>query len=246
MDKFENALSNDVYHREDGMIEKRYKLNTFKKIFKNQESKVLEKLGYKFKSEDNKLILEYFENESFNDKNMTDQDIINVANALKELHALDTSGIELSRFEDVYEDFYEDDDEILIEYPIDGTEYLLVTEAISILEKGEQVILHNDVVEGNLLKIDNKIKLIDFEYSGLGNKLFDIASFLTEREINDDQKELFISQFENVDRDELKTVCTFLQIFWTRWALYQYSITEKEIYKLIADWKFEQYLKLKK
>ncbi len=245
MKEFTNALSNKVWLNDDNKIEKRYSSDSFKKIYGNQESLVLSKLGYEHERVGNTLFMEYFENESFDDSNISEQDIINVANALKELHELPTDGMKTSPFEDIYDDFYAEDDELLEDYPIDGTEDFLVTDAIRILEEGKQVVLHNDVVEGNLLKIDGKIKLIDFEYSGLGNELFDIASFLTERELTTEQQELFISQFENVDRDKLKTVCAFLQIFWTRWALYKHSINEKEVYKVIAEWKFQEYMKIK-
>ncbi len=245
MKEFTNALSNKVILNDDNKIEKIYSLDSFKKKYGNQEELVLNKIGYKFESLKGKIVMEYFENESFDDSNMSNDDIINVANALKELHSLSTNGMETSKFEIVYEDFLCEDEEITEDFPVDGTENFLAMEAFEILEEGKQVILHNDVVEGNLLKVDGKIKLIDFEYSGLGNQIFDIASFLTEREVSEEQKELFISQFEDIDRDKLNTVCAFLQIFWTRWAWYKYDMTEREIYKVISDWKFSEYLKIK-
>lgn len=245
MKEFTNALSNTVILNEDNEVEKIYSTDSFKKHFGNQEKKVLEKLNYKFKDLGNKVIIEYFDNISFDDSNITDEDIINVAKSLRELHSLSIDGLELSPFEKVYDDFLSEDDEVTNVYPIDGIEDQLVTEAIKILEEGKQVVLHNDVVEGNLLKINGKIKLIDFEYSGIGNELFDIASFITERELNENQKKLFISQFENVDEDKLKIVCKFLQIFWSRWALYKYSMNNRNIYKEIAEWKYNEYLKIK-
>ncbi len=245
MKEFENALSNRVWLNEEGKVEKLYSTDSFKKHYGNQEWLVLEKLGYKFEKKDDRIIMDLFQNESFNDESMSDEDIINVANALKHLHSLPTDGIKISQFEKTYDEFLCEDEETTEDFPVDGTEDLLAERAFEILEEGEQVILHNDVVEGNLLKIDNKIKLIDFEYSGLGNKLFDIASFLTERNISEEQRNLFISQFENVDIDKLNIVCAFLQVFWARWAMYKYDITNKEVYKVIADWKFGEYLKIK-
>ncbi len=245
MKEFTNALSNKVLLNEQNKVEKIYSLDSFKKHFGNQEEKVLDKLGYKYESMKGKIVMDYFKHEAFDDNNMSDEDIIGVANALKELHSLPTDGIETSQFEKTYEEFLCEDEEITEDYPVDGTESFLAMQAFDILDEGKQVILHNDVVEGNLLKIDGKIKLIDFEYSGLGNPIFDVASFLTEREMSEEQKELFISQFEDVDRDKLNTVCAFLQIFWTRWAWYKYDMSEREIYKIIADWKFAEYLKIK-
>lgn len=244
MKQLKNALSNEVWINDDNQIEKRYSSDKFKETFGNQETKVLNKLNIKNELENNILKIEYIEHEAFNDENISDEDLINVANALKDLHKLPTDGMTISSFEKVYNDFLSED-ESTEDFPMDGTETLLADEAFDILESGEQVVLHNDVVEGNLLKVDGKIRLIDFEYSGLGNRIFDIASFLTERVLTEEQKELFISQFDNVDRDQLRTVCIFLQIFWTRWALFKFRTTEKEIYKIIAEWKYEEYLKIK-
>ncbi len=245
MKEFENALSNKVWLDNNRVI-KKYSKDMFKSTFGNQEPLILERLGFDIKLEKNILEMNYIENESFSDDSISNSDLESVANALKNLHKTDTTGITISNFEEVYEEFLSEDDEILKDYPIDGVEYQIALEAFDILESGPQVVLHNDVVEGNLLKVGNEIKLIDFEYSGLGNPIFDIASFITERELTNAQIDYFVSQFDNVDLDDLKTVSKFLQIFWTRWALYKYSISEKEIYKVIADWKFEQYLKLNK
>ncbi len=245
MKEFNNALSNRVWLNDENKVEKLYSTDGFKKHFGNQEAKVLEKLGYNFELHSDRLIMEFIDHESFKDESMSNEDIINVANALKKLHSLPIDGIGISQFEKTYNDFLCEDEEITEDFPIDGTEEFLADRAFDILEEGQQVILHNDVVEGNLLKVEGEIKLIDFEYSGIGNKLFDIASFLTEREINDEQRNLFITQFEDVDIDKLNIVCAFLQIFWARWAFYKYDITDREIYKIIAEWKYNEYLKIK-
>ncbi len=245
MKEFNNALSNRVWLNDDGKVEKLYSTDSFKKSYGNQEYKILEKINHPFENRDDRLIYEFIEGESFDDNNMSNEDIINVAIALKKLHSLPTDGIEISSFEKTYDEFLSEDDEITEDYPIDGVEDFLAERAFEILNEGNQVILHNDVVEGNLIKTKNGIRLIDFEYSGLGNKLFDIASFLTEREISNEQRDLFISQFEDVDINKLNIVCAFLQIFWTRWALFKYDITNKEIYQIIAEWKYKEYLKIK-
>ncbi len=244
MKQFNNALSNKVYLNSDNKVIKEYSKDAFKSIYDCQEGIVLDKLGYSYKLHGDTLEMDYIDNNPFIDNEITNEDLINVANALKNLHKLNTDGVELSNFEKVYEDLLSED-EATEEFPVDGNEYYLSMQAFDILESGKQVILHNDVVEGNLLKVNNEIKLIDFEYSGLGNRIFDIASFITERELTIEQKEFFIDQFDNINNEELNTVCAFLQIFWTRWALFKYKDTNKEIYKKIADWKYKEYLKIK-
>ncbi len=245
MRQIKNALSNEVWINDKNKIEKHYSSDEFKKYYGNQEVKFLELLNREYTLEGNILTIDQIEHEEFDDDNMSNEDIVNVASALKDLHKLDVSDLKMSAFEEVYNEFFSEYEKTLEEFPIDGTEYLLAEEALDILHEGKQVALHNDVVQGNLLKTKDKITLIDFEYSGKGNQLFDIASFLTEREMTEEQRTLFIEQFDDVDINKLNIVCKFLQIFWTRWALYKFDLTNKEIYQEIADWKFKEYLKIK-
>ena len=236
MKQIKNALSNNIYLDESkNTIIKKYSQDKFKLLYGNQEIKILSKLGYKIKSIDmNSISIEYFKHEPFNDEKMTGEDIANVARTLSELHSINSKGIKEPGFENAYR-------KLLLKYPypvvgyMDKLEGTIASQALTILRSGKQVILHNDVVEGNLLKIEGKIKLIDFEYSGLGNPIFDLASFCTEREITKEQIDLLLSLYkDNIDKDDFKIVCVFLQVFWARWALYKFDTTGKEIYKTIA------------
>jgi choline/ethanolamine kinase len=49
------------------------------------------------------------------------------------------------------------------------------------IPEGENVLSHNDFLNGNILKLpENKLVLIDFEYSSYNLRTFDIANFITE------------------------------------------------------------------
>lgn len=246
MEELKNALSNKVYFDKDNnVIVKKYSQDKFKELFGNQEANILGKLGYKIVDlKQNEISIEYFNHEVWSDEDISLKDLTSLMNAINELHSLDIRGLEISGFKNVYYNLL-----LQGEYPIkgyyDSYEESISNRALAILEKEPLVCLHNDIVEGNILKVDSKIKLIDFEYSGLGNPIFDLASFLTERIISPSQAEIAISLFNaTIDRKELLIVCAFLQIFWARWALYKYSISNKEIYKEIADWKLNEYNKL--
>lgn len=248
MKEITKALSNKVFLNEDSnTIIKKYSQDKFKQLFGTQELKVLGKLGFNIVNVNTDSIeIGYIDHQPFDDNNISMQDIVSVVNALTELHSVDPKGLNTPGFKKAY-------DELLIkgEYPVIGPydqyEESIVNEALTILRKDHQVLLHNDVVEGNLLKVNRKIKLIDFEYSGIGNPIFDLASFATERELSNEQirtmLNLYKTQFKEKD---FIIVCAFLQIFWTRWALFKYETTHKEIYKEIADWKLEQYKKITK
>ena len=243
MKKIEEALSNEVYfENESNMIFKYYIDDKFKKAYGNQELKILNKLNYKNnKGKKNLIKIEYFEHEKFDDSNISLGDILKVSDTLKQLHKVNTKGIKITPFEKVYKKF------LLKGFGskegwFNDKEKYIHDKAIEILKSDKQVILHNDLVEGNLLKVKNRIKLIDFEYSGLGNPIFDAASFLTERELDDKQINIFIdSYYYKFNKEDLIIVSAFLQIFWTRWAMYKYKLTNKKVYKDIYTWKFEKY-----
>ncbi len=226
MKKIEKALSNNVY-ADDKYIYKQYISNDFKTKFGNQELKVLDSIGRKYEVEDKTIKISFIDHIAFDDNNISLKQLELVANALKEFWKNKTEGIELSGFINFKDDF-EDEEE-------------LFSKAMDILKSGKQVILHNDVVEGNLLLVQDKIELIDFEYSGIGNIIFDIASFTTERELTNEQWNYFVDQFDDINKDDLEVVEKFLQLFWSKWAIKQYELTGKEIYKEIYDWKIKRY-----
>lgn len=240
MKEITKALSNKVYYDEHrNIIIKKYSFDEFKRLYGNQELKVLTKLGIKVKTiKDGEIVLDYIEHEEFDDNNITYMDLMQVATALDKLHKIDPSGLQRPGFPNVSNELGFVDNKF---------DFQIYTDAMKILESGEQVILHNDVVEGNLLKINGKIQLIDFEYSGVGNYIFDIASFITERRLTEDQIDKFIELYpRKVNRDHLLIVCIFLQSFWGKWAEYKFKVTGKEIYKEIAEYKLEEYIKLTK
>ena len=229
MKKINKALSNEVFLKDENIIVKRYLYNDFKDIFGNQEEKVLSNIGREYSIEDDAITMKYIKHQPFNDKKINNEIIVMVADALKSFWKNDINDIEISGFVNFKDDF-EDDPE-------------LFEKAIKILKSGQQVLLHNDVVEGNLLITDNKIELIDFEYSGIGNKIFDIASFTTERSLSPEQRKFFISQFDDLNINDLEIVENFLQLFWSKWAKEQYDITGKKIYNDIYKWKISKYKK---
>lgn len=248
--KIKNALSNDVFLNEDKII-KIYLNDEFKLFFLNQEKQILDKLNYKNKLINNGIEIEYFPHEKFSDSKITKSVLKKIIVEINKIHNLDTSGIKLTPFNEVYNNYLNSNEKIF-ESEIKVTEFEKKCAEISlnILPKGKQVVLHNDLVEGNFLKINNEqIKIIDFEYSGLGNSIFDLASFLTERDLTKNQVNYFIKKFceiEEIDLTNLKYVTGFLQIFWTRWAIDKFNLTKKEIYKEIANWKYERFNRISK
>lgn len=241
MIKIENALSNDVYKDKNKII-KKYKKDKFKKIWGNQESKIISNFSMIKIIESNKnyLVTEYIDHKKFNSDNVSLEHIYMVSESLKKLHKINSKNLAKSNFQKVYEKLYLKNNDFIDDY-----EEEIYKKAIKILHKGKQVVLHNDVVPGNMLLVDNEIILIDFEYGGIGNPIFDLASFITENKLSSKQIEIFINSYgEKIDLEQLLIVSAFLQIFWTRWAILKYKKTNKSIYMEIANWKFKGYKKI--
>ncbi|MGD9812937.1 MAG: phosphotransferase [Bacilli bacterium] len=102
------------------------------------------------------------------------------------------------------------------------------------------VVSHNDVVRGNLLFDNQHLFLIDYEYAGLNDQLFDHLSFLSENNLDDCT---FITQYFHiafgqdyiVDYAFINRYILFLDFLWYYWALAYYQKTKKDIFVTIAE-----------
>lgn len=105
---------------------------------------------------------------------------------------------------------------------------------------------HNDWVDGNILFAENKTYLIDYEYAGNNDPLFDVMSFLTENNINDNilRNRFYSIYFDSLDettKNKLDLWEAFHHLLWCNWAMMMYESRSKSIYKEIAK---EKYLSL--
>ncbi len=246
MKKIENALSNTVYYdKKNNIILKRYSQDKFKKYFGNQELNILSLIGYNpsIVSTD-EISFPYIEHTKWDDKNIAIQDLASIARTLFNLHKIKSNNLKMPGFEKAYKKVLTRGNKLMDGFA--NHEAYISKQAFKILKSGKQVLLHNDLVAGNLLKTQKSIKLIDFEYGGIGNPIFDLASFITERNLTQQQIDFFIECYgkRNIDKQDLLIVSAFLQIFWTRWALYKYKETKNKTYNEIAHWKLGEYKKI--
>jgi thiamine kinase-like enzyme len=111
------------------------------------------------------------------------------------------------------------------------------------------VLCHNDVVNGNLLFRKRKLFLIDFEYAADNNPLFDLASFLSENDIEDERvRRSFLKSYFNKRCDEktyrrVQRFIAFQDILWYYWSQMHYIRTKQQVYKRIAHHKWEAIIK---
>lgn len=113
------------------------------------------------------------------------------------------------------------------------------------------VLCHNDWVDGNICFIDEKPYLIDFEYAGLNDPLFDIMSFITENDMSNQHKKTFTHLMlgKDIDSETLKTLEMYRDLnnlIWYLWAVMMYDARKETIYKSIADNKLNELIEQSK
>lgn len=129
-----------------------------------------------------------------------------VATVLKKLHfsCLDFENTfdvfrEIEKYEKLVEDangtYYDD-------------EYEAVREKVMALEDElnrigrDSYTCHNDTVAENFIKDkDGRLYLIDWEYSGMNDPMWDVSAFILETELNEDEEVLFKSKYFSIDND---------------------------------------------
>lgn len=113
------------------------------------------------------------------------------------------------------------------------------------------VLCHNDLVDGNLLFKDKELYIIDYEYAGYNHPLFDLASFLSENNIEDVRyiKQLLRTYFNTKKIDakykQLMQWYRFNDLLWSYWAKMMDKQDPKPIFKKIYQLKAKRYLKQK-
>lgn len=122
----------------------------------------------------------------------------------------------------------------------------VIFKAKEIYNKYPKVLSHNDVLYANFISANNTYYLIDYEYAGGNIALFDIASFLSENNIDDISLQLqFINKYFDTVNDELfddiNLMFMFLDILWGYWAKAMYIKYQEEIFETIFNEKLNRY-----
>lgn len=97
---------------------------------------------------------------------------------------------------------------------------------------------HNDLVEGNFLFSNEKLYLIDYEYAGYNDYYFDIASFISENNLNYQETITFLKSYfveEECNYKKLDIFLNFCDLLWYTWALLLYEKRREEVYNEIAQ-----------
>ncbi|WP_338965812.1 MULTISPECIES: phosphotransferase [unclassified Spiroplasma] len=107
------------------------------------------------------------------------------------------------------------------------------------LQTNNLVLCHNDLNGGNLVVVEKKLYLIDFEYAMQNNKFFDIASFASETLTTKAEQTYWFSLFNlTVQQQQKVNAWMYYQnIVWIAWANYMYEQTNNNIFLEIINLK---------
>lgn len=185
----------------------------------------------------NLLITEFQENSKTFISNKNLSSIIEISKILKDFHAKKFQST--SRFNPVetFERYYYQ----VEQFSTNIENYTELIEKFSKLYSPDRL-CHNDLQEGNFLFAKSHIYLIDYEYAGMNDYYFDIASFISENDLNYQETVTFLKSYftdEKCDFEKLSTFLQFSDLLWYTWAWLSFERTKEEVYKSIADKKLE-------
>lgn len=128
----------------------------------------------------------------------TEMNIARVVESMKAYHALDFFPGSFSPFR-VAEKYTETARRFSVKLPEKIDWYLEKSREIeSAMYRREPLTLrpcHNDLLNGNFIDDGTRIRILDWEYAGMGDVFFDLGNFAIQHEFNDDQDELLVKAY---------------------------------------------------
>lgn len=149
-----------------------------------------------------------------------------VTNILRKLHNSEV------KFESKFDVFNKIDEYEILLKECNGKnfdDYIVVKEKVVALNKileevgVDNVPCHNDTVAENFVKDDERMYLIDWEYSGMNDPMWDLAAHCLECDFSEDEEELFLNlYFEgNVEEKYRKKILIYKicqDFLWSIWT----------------------------
>lgn len=239
------GISNKIWiNNKDKLIFKKYLFNEFSSNYGNQEKKILKYLNHINILQENKdyILLKKIEGKTISSSDLPPFLLKLIANHLREIHEIDIKNIKdlkLPNFEKTWK-FLNSNSEM----PKLKNEEIYFKKAMKIANDN-LVIANNDIVDGNIIfnEKNKKVNIIDYEYGGLNNYLFDVASFIVKRQINKEQEKIFLDEYfkdKKFPEEEFFIARKFTSYFWSKWAFYKYLQTNDKIYLDIFNWLSER------
>jgi thiamine kinase-like enzyme len=124
-----------------------------------------------------------------------------------------------------------------------------------------QVPCHNDLLNANFIDDGERVRIVDWEYAGMGDRLFDLGNFSVKHDFDVDQDEVLLTAYAGTIRaDDLASVrlMRFMGCFFeAMWGVVQQGISEldfdfaayakenfERLHTIGADPDFERWLEI--
>jgi len=167
----------------------------------------------------------------------TNEQILYVAKKLKKLHSSDIKlpfGYVMFHKLEVYKKGVDESLFITKSY-----ETRVIKEVRKIFAKSPLTLCHNDLVKDNLLFKFSNVVFIDWEYGSMNNPYFDLASFISENNLSEEQEEYFLSKYfgykyNTIRKKRVDLFIAFQDILFYYWAQFMFARRHDEIYNIIA------------
>jgi thiamine kinase-like enzyme len=249
IEKIMNGLSNDNYlvttkYNERLIVRIANEAN--KSLFNRKQEYQITKLIAPYKID---VPVIYFDEESGNKVTLyqkgfyhidtySESDVVNVAKIIKKLHSIPVNlTYEFDPLTKLYDYLNKIDKNIFANYDE------LISKFNKIKDLNKKVLCHNDIVKGNLLFKGDLVNLIDYEFAALNNPLFDLASFISENNIEDERLKLtflrayYSEKFNDDILNQFNIYHCFEDLLWSIWAYMRYTQTSELIFYDIYKFK---------
>ena len=162
--------------------------------------------------------------------------IVNIAKLLQKFHSKKFKAKNTFNPIIVFEKYLND----IEDFKMDISHFIYIIDELKKVYKPDRL-CHNDLVEGNFLFTKNNIFLIDYEYAGLNDYYFDIASFISENNLDYQETVTFLKAYftnEDCNFKKLDIFLRFCDLLWYTWASLLYEKRGEEVYNEILMAKY--------
>ena len=174
---------------------------------------------------------------AFNPKKYTYKQIEKIAEALRNLHRVNTN---VTKCFDYFKrlKYYKLKSHVRLNKILDKE---MIKLGHKYFDYTSFCLCHNDLVQGNILFIEQELRIIDYEYASLNDPFFDLASFLSENNITELKavetflKTYFYGYFKPYLLEKIKDYFKLLDYLWYYWAMMMARKTNLPVYYEIAE-----------
>ena len=120
-----------------------------------------------------------------------------------------------------------------------------ILDAIGKLGQRPLVLSHNDLSINNIVFINNRMFIIDYEYTQLNDPLYDVAAFISETLTTEKDVQTWLQSWK-LDVEDVETTWKWMRFqnyLNTHWAWLMYEQTGSAVFKQIAEIQYKRFQK---